>query len=88
MNKKIKIYIFSPFSFIGGDTLSISRLIKNLNPLFSLEGEFISGKFGGLNRTYSDVTITEGYYDNPYLGFHEGNGEKFETDFIELSFGI
>ncbi len=32
MNKKIKIYIFSPFSFIGGDTLSISRLIKNLNP--------------------------------------------------------
>ena len=32
MNKKIKIYIFSPFSFIGGDTLSLSRLIKNLNP--------------------------------------------------------
>ena len=32
MNKKIKIYIFSPFSFIGGDTLSLSRLIKNLSP--------------------------------------------------------
>jgi outer membrane protein OmpA-like peptidoglycan-associated protein len=63
--------------------LSLS-LIKKINPLFSLEGKFISGKFGGLNRTYSDVTISEGYYDNPYGGFHEGNGEKFETDFMEL----
>lgn len=63
--------------------LSLS-LIKKLNPLFSLEGEFISGKFGGFNRAYSDITITEGYYDNPYAGFHEGNGEKFETDFMEL----
>ncbi len=32
MNKKIKLYIFSPYSLIGGDTLSISRLISNLNP--------------------------------------------------------
>ena len=31
MNKKIKIYIFSPYSNIGGDTLSLSRLIRNLN---------------------------------------------------------
>ena len=31
MNKKIKLYIFSPYSFIGGDTLSISRLIANLD---------------------------------------------------------
>ena len=31
MNKKIKLYIFSPYSFIGGDTLSISRLIDNLD---------------------------------------------------------
>ena len=63
--------------------LSLS-LIKEINPFFSLEGEFISGKFGGFNRTYSDVTITDGYYDNPYVGFHEGHGEKFETDFIEF----
>jgi len=59
-------------------------LIKKINPLFSLEGEFISGKFGGLNRTYSGFTITKGAYDNPYNGFHEGNGEKFETDFMEF----
>ena len=63
--------------------LSLS-LRKAINPLVSLEGEFISGKFGGLNRTYSDVTITESYNDNPYGGFHEGNGEKFETDFMEF----
>ena len=63
--------------------LSLS-LIKKINPVFFLEGEFISGKFGGLNRAYSDVTITEVYYDNPYEGFHEGNGEKFETDFMEF----
>ncbi len=31
VNKKIKLYIFSPYSFIGGDTLSISRLINNLD---------------------------------------------------------
>ncbi len=31
MNKKIKIYIFSPYTNIGGDTLSLSRLIRNLN---------------------------------------------------------
>lgn len=29
--KKIKIYIFSPYSTIGGDTLSLSRLIDNLS---------------------------------------------------------
>ena len=70
--------------FIELKTAFSLSLIKKINPVFSLEGEFISGKFGGLNRTYSDVTITEGYYDNPYGGFHEGNGEKFETDFMEL----
>ena len=63
--------------------LSLS-LIKKINPIFSLEGEFIGGKFSGLNRTSSDASMTEGYYDNPYAGFHEGNGEKFEADFIEF----
>ena len=29
--KKIKIYIFHPYSRIGGADLSISRLINNLN---------------------------------------------------------
>jgi len=60
------------------------NLIKKINPLFSVEGEFMAGKFAGLNRTYSDVSITEDYYDNPYGGFHEGNGEKFVTDFMEF----
>ena len=60
------------------------NLIKKINPLFSFEGEFIAGKFAGLNRTYSDVSITENYYDNPYGGLHEGNGEKFVTDFMEF----
>lgn len=60
------------------------NLIKKINPLFSIEGEFIAGKFAGLNRTYSDVSITENYYDNPYGGYHEGNGEKFITDFMEF----
>ena len=67
--------------------LSLS-LIKKINPLFFLEGEFIRGKFGGLNRSYSDATITEGYYDNPYGEFHEGNGEKFVTDFMELDASV
>ena len=31
MKKKIKIYIFHPFSRIGGADLSISRLINGLN---------------------------------------------------------
>ena len=59
------------------------NLIKKINPLFSVEGEFMAGKFAGINRTYSDVSITEDYYDNPY-GLHEGNGEKFVTDFMEF----
>ena len=31
MHNKIKIYIFHPYSFIGGADTSISRLINNLN---------------------------------------------------------
>ena len=30
--RKIKIYIFHPYSRIGGADLTISRLINNLNP--------------------------------------------------------
>ena len=41
--QKIKIYIFSPYSSIGGDTLSLSRLIKKLdNNLYEIS--FISLK--------------------------------------------
>ena len=59
-------------------------LIKKINPIFSLEGQIINGKFAGLNRSYSNFDSEMGYYDNPYAGLYEGNGEKFETDFVEF----
>jgi len=58
--------------------LSVS---KKINPLISLKGSFITGKFGGIHTE----KIGENYevYD-PYTIYYEGAGEYFVTNFNEL----
>ena len=60
-------------------------LTKQVNPLISIQGSFIMGQFGGLNREKvgSDYQVYE-----PYAGFYEGNGEYFITNFKELDASI
>ena len=57
--------------------LSIS---KKINPLISIRGSFISGKFGGIHteKIGDDYAVYE-----PYTDFYEGNGEYFVTSFNE-----
>ena len=54
---------------------------KKINPLISLKGSFIIGKFGGIHTE----KIGDNYevYD-PYNNFYEGKGEYFVTNFKEL----
>lgn len=58
--------------------LSIS---KKINPLISLKGSLITGKFGGIHSE----KIGDNYevYD-PYTNFYEGEGEYFVTHFNEV----
>ncbi|MBT6808444.1 MAG: OmpA family protein [Flavobacteriales bacterium] len=56
-------------------------ITKKINPLMSMRGSFISGKFGGIHseKIGDDYEV----YD-PYNNFYEGDGEYFVTNFNEL----
>ena len=75
MNKKIKIYIFSPFSFIGGDTLSISRLIKNLNPMFSNK-KFEVGSGDTFQKIVDKMQISKKEKENVLIQLSKFKGIK------------
>ena len=54
---------------------------KKINPLISLKGSIITGKFGGI-KTENGNDNYEVY--DPYNSFYEGRGEYFVTNFNEL----
>jgi len=79
----IKQYDWYPSSTAGFFELKSAfniQINRSINSIFNLQGEFITGKIGGLRRKTEGVQFDS--FD-PYE-FDEENGEKFLGDFIEF----
>ena len=60
------------------------NLLKEVNSLYSIETTFIKGQFAGLRRDkYTEDNVYFNNLDDPY-SLYEGEGEKFEANFIEI----
>ena len=80
----IKQFDFRPSYSKFSDEIKISyelSMTKKMNPLISMRGSFMSGKYGGIHseKIGDDYEV----YD-PYNNFYEGDGEYFVTNFNEL----
>ena len=65
-------------------TASSFNLLKEVNSLYSIETTFLKGQFAGLRRDKStEDNVYFNNLDDPY-SLYEGQGEKFEANFIEF----